>query len=61
MVFIPLNSLIDPLQIPEDGVIFAWEISREHPQELKPDQVDSTHHGASGIFVLFSIFSLARV
>ena len=41
MVFIPLNSLIDPLQIPEDGVIFAWEISREHAQELKPDQVDS--------------------
>lgn len=41
MVFIPLNALIDPLQIPEDGVIFAWEISRDHAQELKPDEVDA--------------------
>ena len=40
MAFIPLNSLINPLQVPEDGVIFAWELSQQDAREVKPDQVD---------------------
>lgn len=41
MVFVPLNSLIDPLQIPEDGVVFAWEISSDTAREVSAQQVDS--------------------
>ncbi|MEN9879767.1 MAG: hypothetical protein RIQ55_413 [Pseudomonadota bacterium] len=40
MVFVPLNSLIDPLQIPEDGVVFAWEISAEGSREINAHEVD---------------------
>ena len=40
MAFIPLNALIDPLRIPEDGVIFAWELSVNDAHEVKPDAVD---------------------
>ena len=40
MVFVPLNALIDPLQIPEDGVVFAWEISNETPHEVSASEVD---------------------
>ncbi len=40
MVFVPLNSLIDPLQIPEDGVVFAWEISGTASHEVQADAVE---------------------
>ena len=40
MVFIPLNALIDPLQIPEDGVVFAWEISAEASGEVEPKDIE---------------------
>lgn len=40
MVFVPLNSLIDPMQIPEDGVVFAWEISDETSHEVNANEVD---------------------
>lgn len=41
MAFVPLSSLLDPLQIPEDGVIFAWEISAYDAHEVEPRDVDS--------------------
>lgn len=40
MAFIPLNALIDPLQIPEDGVVFAWEISAESSGEVAPKDIE---------------------
>jgi len=40
MVFVPLNALIDPLQIPEDGVVFAWEISSNASREINTHEVD---------------------
>lgn len=40
MVFVPLNALIDPLLIPEDGVVFAWEISNDSSCEVKARDVD---------------------
>ena len=40
MIFVPLNALIDPLQIPEDGVVFAWEISKDASCEVKASNVD---------------------
>lgn len=40
MAFVPLNALIDPLQIPEDGVVFAWEISGDGSREVRPQEID---------------------
>ena len=40
MVFVPLNALIDPLQIPEDGVVFAWELSHDSSREVSAQEVD---------------------
>lgn len=40
MVFVPLNALIDPLQIPEDGVVFAWEICGDLSREVAARDVD---------------------
>lgn len=49
MAFVPLNSLIDPLKIPDDGVVFAWEISAAGSCEIQPIEVDSalTDHSKS--------------
>lgn len=40
MVFVPLNALIDPLQIPEDGVVFAWRISGESTGEIAAHEIE---------------------
>ncbi len=40
MAFVPLNSLIDPLQIPEDGVVFAWEIGSHASGEVAARDID---------------------
>lgn len=40
MVFVPLNALIDPLQIPEDGVVFAWKIAGAGSGEIAAHEVE---------------------
>ena len=40
MAFVPLNALIDPLQIPEDGVVFAWRISGERSGEIAAHEIE---------------------
>ena len=40
MAFVPLNALIDPLQIPEDGVVFAWEISSASSGEIHANDIE---------------------
>ena len=41
MAFVPIDALIDPMVIPADGVVFAWEMHGEQSREIQPDQVDA--------------------
>lgn len=40
MAFVPINALHDPLQTPEDGVVFAWQISNHESREINAKEVD---------------------
>ncbi len=41
MAFVPIDALLDPMVIPADGVVFAWEMHGEQSREIQPDQVDA--------------------
>lgn len=38
MAFCPLDALLDPMLIPIDGVVFAWEMDADQSHEIQPDQ-----------------------
>ncbi len=62
MNFIPLTALIDPDQVPFDGVLFAWLIDQEgRGHEITPEKV--VHELSSGTHQLWLHlnFSNARV
>ena len=40
MAFVPLDALLDPMLIPIDGVVFAWEMDADQSHEIQPDQID---------------------
>lgn len=61
MAFVPLNSLLNPLQIPEDGVVFAWEISEQGGREIESREIDDALQSADKSLWLHLNMSNARV
>lgn len=61
MVFVPLNALLDPLQIPADGVVFAWEISAERSKEIEAKDIDGVLSNPEKSLWLHLNLSNARV
>ncbi len=61
MVFVPLNALIDPLQIPEDGVVFAWRITGEDSGEIAAHEVEHALSNPDQSLWLHLSLSNARV
>lgn len=61
MAFIPIDALIDPLMIPADGVVFAWEMQGEQSHEIQADQIDQALADNSKSLWLHLNLSNARV
>lgn len=61
MAFIPIESLIDPLLIPTDGVVFAWEMHGNESHEIAADQIDIALSDNSKSLWLHLNLSNARV
>ena len=61
MAFIPIDSLIDPMLIPVDGVVFAWEMGDNRSSEIQPDLVDAALADNSKSLWLHLNLSNARV
>ncbi len=61
MAFIPIDSLIDPMLIPTDGVVFAWDIHGEQSYEIEPKNVDDALADSSRSLWLHLNLSNARV
>lgn len=61
MAFIPIDALIDPMIIPADGVVFAWEIHGQESHEIQPDQIDAALANDSKSLWLHLNLSNARV
>ncbi len=62
MTFIPLTALIDPDQVPVDGVLFAWMIDQTgNGSQILPDQVVNEISNASHLIWLHLNFSNARI
>lgn len=61
MAFVPIDALIDPMVIPADGVVFAWEMHGEQSREIQPDQVDAALGDQSKSLWLHLNLSNARI
>jgi len=51
MAFVPLDALLDPMFIPIDGVVFAWEMDADQSHEIQPDQIDQLAKIVDGLGV----------
>lgn len=61
MAFVPIDALIDPMLIPADGVVFAWEMHGNESHEIQPDQIDIALSDSSKSLWLHLNLSNARV
>lgn len=61
MAFVPIDALIDPLVIPTDGVVFAWELDGQQSREIPLDQVDASLGDQSKSIWLHLNLSNARI
>lgn len=61
MAFIPIDALIDPMMIPADGVVFAWEMQGNQSHEIQADQIDQALTDNSKSLWLHLNLSNARV
>lgn len=61
MAFVPLDALLDPMLIPVDGVVFAWEMHADQSHEIQPDQIDQALLDDSKSLWLHLNLSNARV
>jgi len=61
MAFIPIDALIDPLLIPADGVVFAWEMHADQSHEIQADQIDHALADSTKSLWLHLNLSNARV
>lgn len=61
MAFVPIDALIDPMLIPADGVVFAWEMHGNESHEIQPDQIDLALSDSSKSLWLHLNLSNARV
>ena len=61
MAFVPIDALIDPLVIPTDGVVFAWELDGQQSREILLDQVDASLGDQSKSIWLHLNLSNARI
>lgn len=61
MAFIPIDALIDPMMIPANGVVFAWEMHGNQSHEIQADQIDQALTDNSKSLWLHLNLSNARV
>ncbi len=61
MAFVPLDALIDPLLIPVDGVVFAWEMRGDQSHEIQPAEIDAALSDTNKSLWLHLNLSNARV